>query len=244
MQNVPEQSGCEASGSNASLHEQAIAENGMEAYAQEDRAAGYASKYQRSLGRRFTNWLEQRALRRALREAEVGPEDVVIDCPCGAGRMIPLILERTRHAFGADASAAMVEVARRAVGADRGSPAVEWAVAPVGRLPYPDQKFDVSICWRLLHHIPEGEDRRQALRSLRRVTRRCLITTYSDAKAIKGRLRTWRGKVGGRQSVIDPQTFAEDARAAGWQIRSSHRLLSVSSLLCIVVLEPLAGFLP
>src|SRR6476659_6781780 len=57
------------------------------------------------------NWLEKRALRRALGDL---PRDFTIaDVPCGTGRLAEVALERGHRVMGIDVSDAMLSVARR-----------------------------------------------------------------------------------------------------------------------------------
>lgn len=129
--------------------------------------------------------------RLSLDLAALRPGERVLDVGCGSG---DLALAAARQVGGAgavrgiDAAPEMVEVARRK--ARRRRLAVQFQVAAVEALPFPDASFDVVLSSLMMHHLP-GDLRRRALAEIRRVLRpggRMLIVDLDAA----GRLpRPW-----------------------------------------------------
>jgi SAM-dependent methyltransferase len=113
----------------------------------------------------------------------------VLDAPCGAGRLRPLLERRGMRYVGLDASASMLGEAARGATRDlvRGS---------VERLPFQDDAFDIVVCCRLLHHIQTEEEIESVVRELVRVSYRYLIASFWDSAS----LHAWRRRVGLRKS--------------------------------------------
>src|SRR5947207_15757250 len=85
-------------------------------YGSPEGAAAYRAKYERSWLRRLSARREALLLRWALERA--GTEGVVLDVPCGAGRMVPVLLEHGRRVTAVDPSAAMLDEAKASLADD------------------------------------------------------------------------------------------------------------------------------
>ena len=118
-----------------------------ERYGSEAGATAYRHKYERSLARRWSNRRELSAVHRALERA--GARGRVLDCPCGAGRLVPTLLAVADHVTAVDLSPEMVKQAEDALAALAAAGRVSFAVASADRLPFPDQAFDTVVCHRL-----------------------------------------------------------------------------------------------
>jgi ubiquinone/menaquinone biosynthesis C-methylase UbiE len=200
-------------------------------YGSEAGAAAYRRKYERSWTRRLSHRREMRVVAAALRDA--GASGRALDCPCGAGRLVPTILRFADHVTAADLSPAMVEEARDALAAERDAGRVDFAVAAADALPFADDAFDVAVCHRLLHHLADPAARVAILRELARVARRSVVCSFSDATTWKGRLQAWRGQTG-RRIALDPATLSGEARAAGLEpLGPVRRLNGLSSLVAV-----------
>lgn len=130
-----------------------------------------AEKYERKItqglpDRRFSHWLEARALARAL--AHTSGESV-LDCPCGTGRIDALLRTRLRRVVGLDSSEAMLTVYRNGHPERVGHPGDAFS------LPFADGEFDWVVSHRLFHHFRTDEQRLALLRSLARVARDGLV---------------------------------------------------------------------
>jgi ubiquinone/menaquinone biosynthesis C-methylase UbiE len=116
--------------------------------------------------RRVFRWLEARAVARALAHAHGAS---VLDCPCGTGRLDPLLRARFGRVVGVDRSPAMLEVYRR------GHPERCAEQADAFALPFADAAFDWVVSHRLFHHLRTDEKRLALLRSLARVAREGIV---------------------------------------------------------------------
>src|SRR4051812_39285537 len=76
-------------------------------------AASYDTKYDRELHKIISSHFERRAIARAL-SLLPGPHERVLDVPCGAGRLSPLLAPHAaaRRIFEADFSPSMLERCR------------------------------------------------------------------------------------------------------------------------------------
>lgn len=157
-----------------------------ERYRSREGAAAYARKFSRSWTRRISNWRELALVEKALSRA--GAAERLLDCPCGAGRLWPVLLRHAKRLFAADFSGEMLRQGRAILG----GAGVPLAAATVGRLPFADRAFDVAVCHRLLHHL-SAEERERALSELARVARRAVVVSFADAETGRARRRKKRG---------------------------------------------------
>ena len=83
--------------------------------------------------------------------------------------------------------------------------------ASADALPFPDRSFDLVLCCRLLHHLPEAGQRRAVLAELARVGQRYVIASYWDASSYQA----WRRRTKG---VLRRKGRAETRRAVEWDV--------------------------
>lgn len=108
------------------------------------------------------------------------PASSVLDVGCGPGTItldLAAAVGPGGRVVGLDAAGAAIEAAR-AEAARRGVTGVEFAVADVGALPYPDATYDVVHAHQLLQHLADPV---AALRELARVTRPGGLIAARDA---------------------------------------------------------------
>jgi ubiquinone/menaquinone biosynthesis C-methylase UbiE len=98
---------------------------------------------------------------------EVGPEDVVLDVACGAGRLTLPLAARARHVTGFDLTPAMIDIARQAQ-ARAGLTNIDWRLGSVQALPFADGAFTLVTCGIAFHHFA---DHAAGLAEMRRVCR-------------------------------------------------------------------------
>jgi SAM-dependent methyltransferase len=180
-------------------------------YESPEGAAAYRRKYDRSLLRRVSNRRELAIVTRALERA--GAKGHVLDCPCGAGRLVPTILERAERVTAADVSAAMVEQAREALASYVAERKVTLAVASAEELPFADDTFDTVVCHRLLHHVQDPEERARMLGELGRVARESVVLSFNDATTRKARSQERRGRRG--RVALSPTALRDEAAVRG-----------------------------
>jgi SAM-dependent methyltransferase len=113
-------------------------------------------------------------IRRALKYA--GNAGTFLDAPCGTGRATILLARLGYEATGVDLGDAAVTVARRKVSEAGVSANIERA--DIEALPYAENAFDATLCFRLYHHFPDDWVRKRVIRALCRVSRSYVVISY------------------------------------------------------------------
>ena len=128
--------------------------------------------------------LERRAVLAML--DELPPGGHILDCPCGTGRVMQLLLDRQFRVTAADCSEHMVERCRNNMLSANShlSGRMTFGVEDVLATSYADASFDGVICNRLLHHYDDGATRVAVLRELARVSRGPVIVSFTDALSV------------------------------------------------------------
>ncbi len=154
--------------------------------------------------------------RRTVEMAAIRESEGVLDVGCGTGT---LTLAAKRRAGGGkvcgiDASPEMIEVARRKAtkqGAD-----VDFQVALIEQIPFPDDTFDVVLSSLMLHHLPD-DLKRQGFREIRRVLKpggRLFAVDLSGSKGIVGMIMRLVGHKFDEDYVGRLKAMAEEAGLA------------------------------
>ena len=156
-------------------------------YQEDQRAARYNAKYRDRWTKRITTWRELGLLDRMLRNQ--GPCKVLLDLPCGGGRLSSPLVRYTDLLIEADVALGQLHYGR-----DHGrvSTRQEWMVASGFNIPLRDASVDGTVCVRLTHHLPAEAEREHLVRELLRVTKRFLIVSFFDHYSLKNRLRQLR----------------------------------------------------
>lgn len=186
-----------------------------------DKAASYDTKYKDELHKRLSDWREKSLLASLLKRT--GLNDRVLDVPCGAGRLSPVIAAHARKLFEVDYSLEMLKLCRRN--------AVSYkpftAQASAFQLPFGDRTFDLAISIRLSHHIPDRDARRDHVREMLRVSRRFVLLTFFGEESLKNRLRNLYRRLGGKKRpkhTLSRAEVAEVARSAGFRVLASKSI--------------------
>ena len=169
-------------------------------YDSEAGARAYAAKYDRRWSRRLSNRRELNLVRWAMRKTGLSAQraergiraGAVLDVPCAAGRLIPVLLEFADRVTAIDRSPAMVAVATEASATEAAAGRVLVGEGDASALRFVDRAFEVVVCWRLLHHLTDRADRIRVLRELARTCRRGVVVTFADASTWKARFQRWR----------------------------------------------------
>jgi len=149
----------------------------------------------------------------------------VLDLPCGAGRLTPLLVDMGYKVISADSSAHMVRLAGQA-SLRNGLPlaAADFIVASVLATPFSDGEFDAVVCNRLFHHFRESEIRRQALRELKRICRGPIVVSFFCSHALDSVTFCVKQLLAKRRATdripISYRVFTRDCQAAGLKVCS------------------------
>ncbi|MCW8139395.1 MAG: methyltransferase domain-containing protein [Planctomycetota bacterium] len=192
----------------------------------EEGAESYSTKYDRELHKRISSYFERRAVERALARTGVR-EGLVLDLPCGAGRLTPVLEPVARRIVSADYSGTMVRVLKRRHG-ERHPDAL---VADSFRLPFRDRTFDLVYSARLSHHIGDEALRVAYLREVLRVSRAWTIVTIFDSRSLKNLLRDVRRVFSKKRpkNTLSREQVAEIAAGDGFSIIDAIPLSRIAS---------------
>ena len=109
------------------------------------------------------------------------PQDgIVLDCPCGTGRMTRVFSSRGLSAVGADIS---IEMLRNALSQPDAPPCVQ---ADITALPFADETFPTVVSMRLMYHLWAEHERVQALSELARVSKQYVIVSFFHRFVLQG----------------------------------------------------------
>jgi len=103
--------------------------------------------------------------------------DKVLDMGCGNGRYFNLMKDKEIDYFGVDNSKELIEIARdhysdyRNVDQHNDQPQAKFKVGDCLNLDFPDNYFDITYSFAVLHHIPTEKKRKQFLKEAERVLR-------------------------------------------------------------------------
>jgi len=104
---------------------------------------------------------EQAFRRMMVRLAQLQPGEAALDVGCGTGSLSMAARQRVGargRVCGIDPSAQMIARARHKA-ARRGLD-IEYQLAAIEQLPYPDHTFDVALSSLMMHHLPDDIKRR------------------------------------------------------------------------------------
>ena len=209
-------------------------------------SADDAAIYSRKHGGNARDLREQRCIAAAMTACALTPDSHVLDLPCGAGRLSPMIVDAGHRLVAADSSPNMVSEAEKAWQEWSANDAarrarVTFEVRDVMATGYADDTFDLIICNRLLHHFTEPATRTRALAELRRISKRYIIASFFNAGALDARRKKLgqmiTGRVQTKRVPIKVAQFTVDAAAAGLRIAHEYRTRGVISPQMYVLLE-------
>ena len=195
-----------------------------------------------------TDRREKKCVIKALTLANIPAGASVLDCPCGAGRLLPTLKKWGYTVIGADVSASMVEEARRYVstqGENCFDEKDELTVADVFNTGFNHKQFDGVICHRLFQYFSEPHERQLALNELRRISSGPIIVSFlcnwsidAIAYTIRRALHLTRER---SCKPISATTFAKDIRAAGLVVERWIAMRPFISKRWYAVLRPITA---
>ncbi|MBP1730132.1 MAG: SAM-dependent methyltransferase [Deltaproteobacteria bacterium] len=153
-------------------------------YQKDQAAATYNVKYRACWTKRMTTRREHSLLDRLLRSQ--GRSKVLLDLPCGGGRLSSPMAPHTDLLIEADVALGQLRYLREH---GRVSTEQAWMLASGFQIPLCDASVDGTVCVRLTHHLPKEAERQRLVRELLRVSKRFVIVTFFDYHSVKNTLR-------------------------------------------------------
>lgn len=210
-----------------------------EGYQDARTARNYDKRRFTSLRGRIGDWLDKRAIEKAL-NACGKINNSVLDIPCGTGRIAELLLKKGFTVTGADISDEMISVARKKL---RSLSHLKLLKADVESMPFADAEFDCIISIRFMGHIPR-QNRVNMLKEMKRASRNFLIIEYCVKQAlpcIERRLRKYlkreRLPLRWPWQIISKKELEDEAKAAGLRIVAVYAKLRYLSDSCMVLMD-------
>src|SRR5438067_717461 len=148
----------------------------------------------------------------------------ILDVGTGTGRAAIALARRGATVTGVDASAEMLGVARRRAVEERLP--ISFSEGDAQRLAFPDRSFEVTVCFRLLMHVP---DWRAGLSELCRVSGTRLVFDYPSRSSVAAIESAWRklavklGRNVEAYRVFSHHSIARQLAGHGFRIVKSHR---------------------
>ncbi|MGH8353578.1 MAG: class I SAM-dependent methyltransferase [Pseudomonas sp.] len=178
-----------------------------------------------SLARRLSAWRYKQMVRRALKQA--GEPNLVLDLPCGGGRLWPLLAEQSKRVIlAADQSSDMLAIAQATQPADVLT-RIRIFQTSVFDIELPDNAVDSIFCMHFLHRFGASEQRLAMLRELQRVARDTLVVSLWVEGSYEARRPKPLPEKGAatdghdaerKRFVIPKATIESEFRAVGFQI--------------------------
>lgn len=169
-------------------------------YQSEGVASGYDVQRFSSLAGRVYQRLERRAIFRAFRQLVPQPK-VVLDLPCGTGRLAETLLSAGYKVVGADISSAMLRQAEQRL--TRFGDRFVTLVCDAREAAQQSMKFDAALCARVLMHFPLDEQI-EFLRGVSGAVSNYVVFTHSLDTRYQHLRRSLKQRLGHQPSVAYP----------------------------------------
>lgn len=207
--------------------------NPVEHYKDIEVAERYDRERFASLSGKVFDALEKRNICRAF--AGLPPDSVIVDVPCGTGRLAEVLLEQGYRVVGVDISPAMLEVARRKL--SRFGERFRTAVWDARRLVELGERYDAALCARVLMHFTLA-GQVEFLAGVARATEGRIVFTQSYSTGYQRLRRAVKRVFGHVAPAAYPLTEAELRQLlaeAGLRELRRHRVLPLISEALTVV---------
>lgn len=195
----------------------------------------YDSKRFNNLSGRIFQWAERRVLKRIAKT--LPPGSLLMDAPCGTGRLLTLYLSQGFKTIGADISGEMIQVARRRTAAwNRRN---NFSRMDFVCIPLVDRSVDAVFSIRFLpHFVPE--ERIRMLREFRRVSRSRVVVSVSLSNAwmrFRRKIKEWLGHDKPVRNPITLEGVRHELKQAGLREVEKFWTVPILSEQIIIVCE-------
>lgn len=123
---------------------------------------------------------ERSCIKKAL--SDVKKNALVLDLPCGTGRLSSYLADLGFNIVGADYSTFMLHYAKQS--AANLMKKITFEQQDITAIKHADNTFSAAVCNRLFHHYPTAELRRSALRELARVTDGPIVVSFFNSYSL------------------------------------------------------------
>ena len=177
----------------------------------------------------FNGSFRQRRERNCLVKliAAIPAGSLVLDLPCGTGRVTRLIAGAGHRVMAGDSSLAMVEATKSNLLPQY--PTLTARVMDAKATQLADHSVDAVVCNRLLHHFPDAASRIEVLREFARVSRGPVIVSFSCSfgldVVIQRTMRRLQGRELRHYHQLSMQQFQQEFAEAGLTPVSSRSVL-------------------
>jgi ubiquinone/menaquinone biosynthesis C-methylase UbiE len=186
------------------------------------RTGSYEERRYTSRGQKRVDRRERRILAGFLEEA--GCQGLVLDLPCGYGRMGDLISETGARVVHADLDPKRVRRARQQHPESQG-----FVVCDATGIPFRDGALRGIVAIRLLQHMPDKEVLEAVLAEMARVSSGFLLVSYYSRAALHRFQRPLRRMLWRRMKrhvlMVDDRELEKLARRQGLSLVRRRRLL-------------------
>lgn len=191
-----------------------------------ERAAAYGRVYRRYPHKRLGTRQEWRLIRGHL--AEIGHSRVILELPCGGGRITPALADAADFIVEADIAIGQLRYGRAT--SEVATPCA-WMTASAFHIPLRNESVDGAICIRLAHHLPTDAEQGRLISELLRVSQRFVILTFYDPRSLKNLTRRLRHPFKPKpvKPAMTPERVAEHARAGGGRLVAAPNLSRIVS---------------
>lgn len=122
----------------------------------------------------------------------------VLDAPCGVGRATIFLAQQGYVTTGVDLGEGALKVAREQVELNSVKATIDKA--DLLGLPYSNRCFDLTLCFRFIHHLPTPMHRQEIIAELCRVTHKYLLISYLSPWSFTSLKRKLRRRLTGKIS--------------------------------------------
>jgi SAM-dependent methyltransferase len=169
---------------------------------------------------------------------------LILDLPCGTGRLLPHLHSRGFTICAADSSRHMLDRARELATRNQFEAKIDFRVEDLLATSFADRSVDAVICNRLFHHFTEPDTRIRAFKELARVSRGPIVVSFFCSRSLSSQLflfrNRWRRTPHTDRLPIPLATIAAEANLAGLHVRQSMASKPIFGKQWYLVLSPLA----
>jgi ubiquinone/menaquinone biosynthesis C-methylase UbiE len=160
---------------------------------------------------------EKACIKAAL--ANVNKNALILDLPCGTGRISYFLKELGFRVLGADYSHHMIKQTMSSLN-------LTFEQQDIMAIKHPDHTFQAAVCNRLFHHYPAAETRRAALKELARVTDGPIIVSFFNSYSLSAGWSKFKNFLRNKKPIdrvaISFHVFKRDIESCGLKIVGTY----------------------